>query len=265
MRAYSRFMPAVAQPLAPYVTSLTVYDSDRGEAGVHLGLPSTSLTLVIAQGEALDVGWGGRPDTRRRFWAHLSGLYPGPAEIHHGGRMSGVQLGLTIAGARALFGVPASQLAGHLLEVGDVDAGLRDLPERLAEAPVGGWARLVEASLIAALARHEAAGPRAEVGRSLSLLTRGVSVQGVADDVGYSRRHVRDLVRAECGLAPKELSRVARFQRAHALVRAGRPLARAASEAGYADQSHLTREWTALAGCSPAAWIRRELPFVQDL
>jgi hypothetical protein len=28
--------------------------------------------------------------------------------------------------------------------------------------------------------------------------------------------------------------------------------------------SHLTREWHALAGCSPKAWIARELPFLQN-
>lgn len=34
---------------------------------------------------------------------------------------------------------------------------------------------------------------------------------------------------------------------------------------GYADQSHLTREWNRFAGCSPTAWVSGEqLPFVQD-
>ena len=77
--------------------------------------------------------------------------------------------------------------------------------------------------------------------------------------------HLGDLVRAEIGVGPQEWRRLARFERSHALVRAGRPLVEVAATCGYADQSHLTREWVALAGCSPTAWRRRELlPSVQD-
>lgn len=257
-------MPDLAAVLAPYVESLLVYESDRGEPGSHIGMPSTASTLVLAQGEPLDVGWSGRPHTRRRFRACISGLHTEPAEIRHDGRMSGVHVGLTSAGVRALLGVPASVLAGELLEVEDVDAGLRDLPERLAESTLAGRASLVESWLLAALARHGAPEPRAVIGRSLSQLTRGLSVQQVADDVGYSRRHLGELLKAECGLSPKDYQRVARFERAHALVLTRRPLATVAHAVGYADQSHLTRDWTALAGCSPSEWIKRELPFVQD-
>jgi AraC-like DNA-binding protein len=41
-------------------------------------------------------------------------------------------------------------------------------------------------------------------------------------------------------------------------------LAEVAAACGYYDQAHLTREWYALAGCSPKAWIARDLPFLQD-
>jgi AraC-like DNA-binding protein len=41
-------------------------------------------------------------------------------------------------------------------------------------------------------------------------------------------------------------------------------LADLAADLGYADQAHLTREWQALAGCSPRQWMAEELPFVQD-
>ena len=51
-------MAAVPGALAPYVTSLMAYDVDLGAPGVHRGLPTTSLTFVLAMGEPLDVGWG---------------------------------------------------------------------------------------------------------------------------------------------------------------------------------------------------------------
>jgi AraC-like DNA-binding protein len=165
--------------------------------------------------------------------------------------------------------VPAGELAGRLLDLADVDPGLADLPDRLAEAP--SWpsrVAVVERALRRALERHDALAARAEVGRALALLVRGVGVAETADEVGYSRRRVSTLVRDEVGVTPQELRRLGRFGVAHGLLRraalAGRPsVARVAAEAGYADQAHLAREWSRLAGCSPTEWLRREFPIVQ--
>lgn len=239
-----------------------------GEPGVHIGMPSTNLTLVLPVGEPIDVGWAGAPASRSAFWANLAGLHTGPAEIHHGARQRGVYLDLTPAGARELLGVPAGELGGELLDLADVAPDLRHLPEQLDAAPPEQWAPLVAAALTAALARRDEPGPRAEVGHALAALTRGEQVARVADDVGYSRRHLGDLVRAETGVSPAEYRRLARFELSRPLVtaalRGDGTLADAAAGAGYADQSHLSREWTALAGVSPTEWGRRELPTVQD-
>jgi len=39
-----------------------------------------------------------------------------------------------------------------------------------------------------------------------------------------------------------------------AAIQAGTPLARAAAEAGFADQSHLTRQFKRAYGITPARW-----------
>lgn len=250
--------------LAPYVSSLVAYDVHLGAPGVHRGLPSTSVTFVLPVDAPLEVSWLGRPATRTRGWSSVSGLHAAPAAIHHDGVQRGVQLALTTVGARMLLGVPAADLAGHLLDLADVAPALRHLPERLAEVEPSDWEGVVASELERAVARAASYRPPAEVGRALARLTRGAGVQDVADEVGYSRRHLATLVRAECGLAPKELQRVARFQRSRALV-GRRPLAEVAARCGYADQAHLTREWGALAGCPPTTWLREEFPFLQDL
>jgi AraC-like DNA-binding protein len=250
--------------LAPYVASLTAYDVDLGAPGVHRGLPGTTLTFVLPVAEPLDVGWRGVAGSRSRRWSTLSGLHAHPAEIHHDGTQVGVQLALTTAGASALLGVPAAVLAGELVELDDVAPGLRHLPEQLAAAAPEDREGVVTDAIRAQLRRHDARGPQAEVGHALARLTRGAGVQEVADEVGYSRRHLGSLVRRECGLTPQEVRRVGRFERSRALV--GRvPLAEAAQRCGYADQAHLTREWVALAGCPPTTWLREEFPFLQDL
>jgi len=256
-------MATVPRVLAAYVTSLEVYDVDLGGPGVHRGLPSTSLTFVLAVGEPLDVGWAD-DRSRDKRWSTVSGLHAGPAAIHHDGRQEGVQLGLTTAGARALLGVPAAELAGELLELEDVAPELAELTERLHGVRSHDRPAVVATALTAALSRHGEAAPRAEVGRALAGLTRGERVRDVATEVGYSRRRLGTLVKQETGLSPKQYQRVARFEQSRARL-GRRPLAAVAAECGYADQAHLAREWSDLAGCAPSTWLREEFPFLQDL
>ncbi|GAA1944360.1 helix-turn-helix domain-containing protein [Nocardioides hwasunensis] len=262
-------MPVVHPALAPYLRTITTYDVAFGGPGVHIGMPSTELTFVLPLDEPLEVSWDDEPLTRTVGWSSVSGLHTTAAAVHHGHHQRGIQLGLTPSGARALWGVPASALAGRLLGLDDVDPGLADLPARLAD--LTSWdARLavVERALLDSLDRHAQRPPRPEVGQAVALLTRGRSVAATAADVGFSRRRLTTLVQDEVGVSPKSFQRLARFGRAHDVMRrsvlAGEvSVARVAAECGYADQAHLAREWTGFAGCSPSEWVRREFPNVQ--
>jgi AraC-like DNA-binding protein len=262
-------MATVHPALAPHVRSIVVYDVAFAGPGVHIGMPSTGLTFVLPLDEPLAVAWEGEPGTRTVGWTSVSGLHTTAAAVHHGLHQRGIQLSLTPAGARAVWGVPAGALAGRLLDLADVDPVLADLPERLAgEASWAARLEVLEQALLDAVRRHEAPSPRPEVARAMALLTRGVPVGATAGDVGYSRRRLSTLVQDEVGVTPKTYQRLARFSRAHARMRraalAGEvSVATVAAETGYADQAHLAREWTRFAGCSPTEWVRREFPIVQ--
>lgn len=254
----------VTAALAPYVRSVWVYDV-TGRPGVHLGLPSTQVSIVLPVDDPLDVGWSDAPDSRRRMWQSVSGLHTRAAEIRHGRRMAGVCLGLTPAGARTLLGLPAAALAGGLVELDEIDGAFRWLPEQLATAEPAAWGDLVAGAMLQALERRRPRAPRAEIGRALGLLAHGAGVSAVAREVGLTRRHLGDLVRRETGVTPSQWRQLARFQRSQPMVAAGRRLVDVAAACGYADQAHLAREWRDLAGCSPTAWRRQELPIVQDI
>ena len=90
-------------------------------------------------------------------------------------------------------------------------------------------------------------------------------MEALAAAIGWSRRHLTERFHHEVGITPKTLARIARFEHACALLRYGpRDLAGVAVTAGYYDHAHMTREWQALAGCTPTTWIAQELPFLQD-
>jgi AraC-like DNA-binding protein len=88
----------------------------------------------------------------------------------------------------------------------------------------------------------------------------------VARRAGLCARQVRRVMLAHVGLAPKQLARVLRFQRALArLVQGLDPLALVAAESDFSDQAHMTREFAALSGFSPGFWRNRHnVRFVQS-
>jgi AraC-like DNA-binding protein len=229
--------------------------------GVHHGLPSGSLTVVVAFDEPIDLAWSDTPAARDRYWAVASGLHSRPALIRHGGRQHGVQVAVTPLGARRLFGVPAAALAREFVP-------LTVLPHE--ELAGGSWPErfaALDRILLRLRDRHSRDGVAPEVLRAWELLDRSggrIKVGELADEVGWSRRHLAHRFAGELGITPKEAARVFRFQRSRKLVTAGRRLADAAALAGYADQAHLTREWRELAGYAPTEYLRAELPFLQD-
>jgi len=88
-------------------------------------------------------------------------------------------------------------------------------------------------------------------------------IDAIAREVGWSERHLGVQFRREIGLRPKVAARVIRFDRARHLL-PGRARAEVAARCGYADQSHLARDFIAFAGLSPGAWMHAEVRNVQD-
>ncbi len=73
------------------------------------------------------------------------------------------------------------------------------------------------------------------------------------DEAGYSERQLQRRFSSEVGLGRKQVAQLQRARRAYALLQAGRSLAEAAYEAGYADQAHMTRSFRLIAGRTPAS------------
>ena len=80
-----------------------------------------------------------------------------------------------------------------------------------------------------------------------------VRVDGLADEVGWSRKRLWSRFRSQLGITPKRAVRLVRFDHAARLLAAGHAAAGVAAASGYVDQSHLHRETMALAGLTPTA------------
>jgi len=237
----------------------------------HLGLPSPYLTLIFTLDEPLYMAQhveAGRP--AQAYDALAGGLHTTPAVITHDGRQSGIQLQVHPHAARALFGLPAGELAG--LD-GHADAVLGRLADRVRDR-IGAartWPErfaVLDDELGALAARELTTGPPPAVVNAWRLLHRSrgaVPIGTLADTVGYSDRRLSTLFDAEIGLSPKTAARVIRFDGARRAVQAAEPgtLGVIAAEHGYSDQSHLVRDFVAFTGRAPTRWLAEEFGNVQ--
>jgi AraC-like DNA-binding protein len=222
---------------------------------VHLGDPFTRL------------GTEPRPGPQPR--ALLAGQLLSPLLLRPGPRVDLFAIRFEPWGARGVLGIEPGALFERLPSLEDllgsdaprlVDALTRaaGFPERVAAAERWLAVRLGRAGPIprSVVEAARAAGADAELR----------SVADLAGHVGWGVRRLERGFAEHVGLAPKALLRVARLQRLLGHLAAPGPapsLAALALDCGYADQAHMTREFTALVGTSPTRY-RAEAHGLQD-
>ncbi|MBW8487125.1 helix-turn-helix domain-containing protein [Actinomadura parmotrematis] len=235
---------------------LRVYVGYRGRADAPervRTLPTRSAVLIVNLGTPLRLEAPAAPEAA--FASFVAGLHDGHGSYTSPGGQRGVQLDLTPLGAYTLLGAPMSDLTNRITDPAELcGPGFGELVERMAAAP--GWPERFD--LLDGFLLHRldiGPSPAPEVRRAWRLLAAahgGVPVERLADEVGWSRRHLAERFRAQVGLPPKVASRVLRFQHALETASAGAEnWAAVAASCGYADQAHLNREFRALAGCTP--------------
>jgi AraC-like DNA-binding protein len=87
----------------------------------------------------------------------------------------------------------------------------------------------------------------------------GLSLQDAAAKLGASTAYLVRAFTREYGLPPHRYLTGRRLDRARRLLLDGRPPAAVATEAGFYDQSHLTRHFQRLLGTTPARYAARRL------
>jgi AraC-like DNA-binding protein len=232
-------------------------------------MPAGSLVpLIISFGDALDLDYPGDRAERRTSFA--AGLHPGPATTRFQGGQFGLQVDLTPLGAFQVLGIPGVELAHQAVPLDALTPWLGvDLADRLASAR--SWAErfaLVERTLLARWADNPEPDPMVGwLWRRLEQTRGRASIAALVAETGRSHRHVTTRFTQQVGLTPKAAAGLLRFEHAARAI-PKLPLADAAFATGYADQSHLTREFVRHAGAPPAAWLASLDPatvdFVQD-
>ena len=212
--------------------------------------PSVTLLVDLSDGEGAVYDIHGRHDRG----SVVVGLLPGEIRASCRG-VECLQIRLDPVAAAAVLGA-STELSGAVVALDELwGRDARRVEDRLRAA--ASWdARFAIAAEI--LGRR--LGARARVDPEVAHAWRRtvadqgrVRVDGLADEVGWSRKRLWSRFRAQLGITPKRAAQLVRFDHAAHLLAAGHAAAGVAAASGYVDQSHLHREVKAFAGLTPTA------------
>lgn len=209
--------------------------------GEEMLMPTGGSQLVLGLDPAAPVAVIQGPTTRSATVDSSPQRLAAGVSLHPGGLV-------------ALTGESASEFVDRQVPVDEVlDLDVAGLVESVRAEM---HATLTAVALEHALERHIRAVDRAtpmRIRRAAAHLGVGARVAEVCEAFGASRSGFVASFRSETGLSPKLFSRLERFRSAVGCVRERQAprLAEVAVMSGYADQAHMTREFSELCGWSP--------------
>lgn len=211
-------------------------------------LPATASVPVIVKIE----------DSALRPPVFVNGPHDRFATVAGSCAPSYLEMWLAPLGAYRILGLPLDKLPGQPVDLVDVlGSDGRRLGEQVRELPT--WKErfgLVDSFLLGRM--DQGPRPSPEVSHALTMLVESDGrrpISQLAADTGWSHKHLITRFKRQVGLAPKMAARLIRFESVRRHLSGGSPgWARIAAEAGYADQSHLVREFRQFTGLTPTAF-----------
>jgi AraC-like DNA-binding protein len=212
--------------------------------------PSVTLLVDLGDGECALSHANGRD----RRGSVVVGLRPGELRAAGRGRVACLQIRLEPAVAAAVFGA-STELTGTVVPLEDIwGRGAGRAEDRLRAAPSWDQRFAIAAQILSERLGPHRLDPEVAYTWRRMLTSRGcLRVDGLAGEVGWSRKRLWSRFRSQLGIAPKSAAQLVRFDHAAHLLAAGYAPASVACESGYVDQSHLHREVNAFTGLTPTA------------
>jgi AraC-like DNA-binding protein len=234
------------------------FEQERATFSSWLEPPRAAYTLIVDLEGSISLDGVPLPH------AWIAGLSDRYAVVGFDARYASLDLELTPLGAWSVLGLPLAEIEGETVTLEDAfgDSGRR-LVDQLYDAP--DWESRFDVLERFLIARADA-GPRPTPAVAWALRrlweTEGRErVDSLAAELGCSRRYLHARFREQVGLAPKTVARLIRFGAVRRRIeRAPARWADIAYDCGYADQSHLSRDFRELAGTTPGEFVTRLLP-----
>ena len=254
-----RYFVVPCAPLQPYIDRLWGWES-AALAPLPALLPGTGAELIFHYGRPFAIENRQR-GTARLELAQLVCARRLPHQPLAQSALGFIAVRFRSGALRHFCALPLGDLRDDVLPVGEVwgPEGVA-VAERVAQASTRAQrVSLLEAWLLRCLARHHQEQPAIEAAlRQLYYRHREVKIDGLAEELGMSRRHFERVFRGEIGVTPKLFQRTARFNLTvrELLLSPGSDTLGVALDHGYYDQAHFIHDFQHFVGDSPAAFLQ---------
>ncbi len=254
-----------ASPLCHFIESFFYYRDSTERLQLHRFLPDGHVTLVldltdrpkhIYANDSLE-----EIQTCRRAW--FSGFRTEPITIP-----SGVLSEMMIVNFRRGMALPFLDRPLHEVTDYVVDAeillrdGILELRERLLEAPsIPAKFERLEHHLLRHYRSRLEVNPFVDYAiRQIIARPSAISLQEMAQKVGFSQKHIIKLFKDHVGVTPKNFLKVIRFQQIVEAIEQRQVVqwTEIAHDCGFYDQSHFIADFKRYAGYTPEAYLRKK-------
>jgi AraC-like DNA-binding protein len=255
---YRRYRPG--PPLTPFVDCLWYSEGFQGTHKLERLLPNGESGIVFDLREGMDI----RDQSLRtgEDATYAASVFCGARsdyfllDTSQQERVIGIQF--CPGGAYPFMGFPANEVANRTYALDDIwpreTALLRE--QLLAASSVEAMFSILVRMLMARLKPAWEVHPAVRLATAQLDKPNSMRIQTLADQIGFSSRHFKQIFHRQTGLTPKAFQRVRRFQ--HALKTLHRPQADEAADlaaaCGYFDQAHFIHDFKEFSGVTPGEY-----------
>lgn len=256
---------APSTPLKGLIDGYSDYAERTGSFSTRRELPHAQGVLIVNLAETIEiVSADGQQLMVRAGEAFVAGVHLSAALSRSMGQQTGMHVFLPLSSLRRLVGVPMNELLNRVIPL-DALLGRQatSFCHSLVEArDLGDRVALLDAALARRFATA-AALPRALIYALALLRDRPqLDISEVARAVGWSRKHLANLMHDAVGIGPRSWRRLIRFERLTKQLAAlqAPEWSALAQDTGYCDQSHMIRDFREFAGLTPGQYVAVSLP-----
>lgn len=230
----------------------------------RLEVPSPQVVMIVNFGPAMKIVLPEKPEAQIELGSFVSGIYDRSVLVQSTGPMRCVQVDLTPIGARLLIDQPMRELTNQSITLGVLLEDAADSIEDHLDS-VKTWSdrfTILDRLLIGRVKTARPVSPGIFWGWNRLIQSGGtVKIGQLANEIGWSRKHLNEMFQDGIGLGPKPVARMIRFDRAVRLAQIpGVPdWLEIAQLCGYSDQSHFNRDFRSFAGIKPVEFAARRM------
>lgn len=243
------------------------YEGYNGLGSHETLLPDGVSQLIIPLDEQYRFATPIDGDERalRRAW--IAGIQTGPLRYRSERNATTLCIRFEPGGLHRLIGVPASEFRNQVV---DATLVVRNLVESFRDtlctvhhrghvaAATDTWRNILAVSMRTLRGRIVSERGADRMPGVIRALRGGTTpLSDIAQQVGYSHKHLIHLFKTHVGVSPKRYQRIQRFNTALSYIHGAEhpDLADVAYRCGYYDQAHFTNEFRRLSGYNPTRYI----------